>query len=346
MTNTPFKLGLMCYRNNTGLGNQTRRLVEMLKPDRLLVIDNSGFSKVQEQNTDWYQSFKGYIVHGFPSNHECDVFLRDLTHAFFVENTLNNYMLTRAQRQGTKTYIQSNYEFCDHLIQDLSLPTKFLMPSYWKVTEMEKRFNGLVRYLPPPIDPQEFLEARKHNFNRKGTKRFLHIVGTLAANDRNGTLDLLKALPHTKAQFELVIKSQQPLPSYYHTEDSRVKYVYDNQPIDRLYYDFDALILPRRYGGLCLPMVEAMISGMPVIMTDIEPNSQTLPSNWLVKAEKQGSFFTRTEIDIYSAEPKELARRITAFVRSNLQKEKMDAFEIAYENYAMDRLEAQYKKLW
>ena len=145
-----------------------------------------------------------------------------------------------------------------------------------------------VIYLPPPIDPNEFKEAREVNFKRKGTKRFLHMVGTLASKDRNGTLDLLQSLKYTKADFELVIHSQQELPREYMVDDRRVKYSMRNvENTSDLYKDFDALILPRRYAGLCLPTNEALISGLPVIMTDTSPNNEWLPKEWLVNVKNR-----------------------------------------------------------
>jgi glycosyltransferase involved in cell wall biosynthesis len=45
----------------------------------------------------------------------------------------------------------------------------------------------------------------------------------------------------------------------------------------QLYEPYDALILPRRYGGLCLPAQEAASMGLPVIMTNCPPQSSWLP---------------------------------------------------------------------
>ena len=39
-----------------------------------------------------------------------------------------------------------------------------------------------------------------------------------------------------------------------------------------LYDGCSILVMPRRYGGLCLPVLEAMTRGLAVVMTDIEPN--------------------------------------------------------------------------
>jgi len=44
-----------------------------------------------------------------------------------------------------------------------------------------------------------------------------------------------------------------------------------------LYDDADVLVMPRRYGGLSLPVQEAMAAGLAVVMTDCDPNPATWP---------------------------------------------------------------------
>ena len=46
------KLGIIARSDNSGLGNQTRELVHMLNPDKVLLIDFSEFKK-KEQHTEW-----------------------------------------------------------------------------------------------------------------------------------------------------------------------------------------------------------------------------------------------------------------------------------------------------
>ena len=335
------KLGLIVLANDSGLGNQTRRLTYMLKPERILAIDSTPFSKNTKQHFDWYSEFKGYKCHGFPNNHEIDVFIEGLTHVIVCENPLNMQLMDKCNRAGVKLYIQSNYEFCDHLNKDLALPTQFLMPSHWKIQEMKERFgDDKVDYLPPPIDPNEFKEAREENFAREGKKRFLHVVGTLAANDRNGTLDLLEAIKLCKSDFELVIRSQRELPPEYMTDDRRVSYVMENvtDPQD-MYRDFDAMILPRRYGGLCLSCDEGLMSGLPVIMPDISPNNELLPKSWLVPAFIKGEFFTRINLKFYQCDIRLLAEKIDWMTEHDF---KAEAFEIGYNAFSPSVLKPLY----
>lgn len=339
------KLGLVVFANDSGLGAQTRRLCYMLRPDVLLAIDSTPFSKNTKQHWDWYDAFQGYRVTGFPKNNEIKVFLRGLTHVVVCENPLNAFMLTEAKRLGIKVYIQSNFEFCDHLDKDLTLPHKFLMPSHWKVDEMLSKF-GCVEYCPPPIDPVEFVMAREDNFARTGKPRLLHVIGTLAANDRNGTLDLLKAVPFIKNEFELVIRSQHDLPPEYDLKDHRVRFHIGNiENAEDMYKGFDALILPRRYGGLSLSCNEALMCGLPVIMTDISPNNQLLPKEWLVPAVKRGEFYTRTMIDIYGVDPRKLAKKIDQLIESDLSAQKVKAFEIAYNEFSPTVVKRLYDRI-
>lgn len=345
------KLGIIAFGNDSGLGNQTRRLVQLLMPYRILLIDPTPFSKNKQLHKEWFDGFNGYIVKGFPSNRDIKMFLNSgITHVLMCENPLNFTLYSEARNRGIKTYCQTNYEFCDNLNRkDLPLPYMFVMPSFWKISEMKNIFgDSKVTYLPPPINPIEFSEVRSVNMTRNIDKlRLLHIVGTLAVHDRNGTLDLIESLKYTNADFELVIKSQHELPNEYITNDRRVMYDIGNtKEVAELYRDFDALILPRRYGGLSLTTNEALISGLPVIMTNISPNNELLPEEWLINVHKKDSFFARISIDVFGVNPKDLAEKIDWLSVQDLGRLKIDAFDIGYKNFSDSVLRSKYEELW
>ncbi len=111
-----------------------------------------------------------------------------------------------------------------------------------------------------------------------------------------------------------------------------------------MYKDFDALILPRRYAGLCLPTNEALISGLPVIMTDTSPNNELLPKEWLVKCKKIGQFMTRTIIDIYGSDIKALAKKIDWLVEQD-DDIKIKAFDLGYSNFSESVLLPKYQNI-
>lgn len=344
------KLGLIAFANNGGLGAQTRRLAQMLKPELVMIIDSSGFSQNKDQHFDWYKDYPHFISNGFPNNEQVHKFLQNLTHVFTCENPYNFGLVYWGQKQGTKIYCQSNYEFCDNLDKPwLPVPDKFLMPSYWKVYEMQKRFGkDKVEYLPPPMNPDEFREPRDINMARVGKKpRFLHIVGTVASLDRNGTLDLLDSVKLAKGDFDLVIRCQHQLQMEYFLDDPRVTYdLNDVEKNSDLYSDFDALLLPRRWGGLSLTTNEALMSGLPVIMPDISPNMQLLPKAWLVDSERKGKFMTRDMIDFYSVNFKAMADKIDWLCKQNFFDLRMEAINLAMKNFSDAVLRPQYDKLF
>jgi glycosyltransferase involved in cell wall biosynthesis len=164
--------------------------------------------------------------------------------------------------------------------------------------------------------------------------------GKTAAEDRNGLQSLYIALRYTDANFTVTIKAQNDVQRH---KDPRL--VYDFTAPERqadLYDGFDALILPRRYAGQSLPMTEALYCGLPVVMTDIDPNNKVLPPEWLVPARKAGTLMTRIPLDVYSASQKALAEKLATLDTS--KRAKMKARNIGMK-YDSEHLRAKYERL-
>jgi glycosyltransferase involved in cell wall biosynthesis len=176
----------------------------------------------------------------------------------------------------------------------------------------------------------------------KSHMKLLHIGGKAASEDRNGTYSVIDMLKYSRTDYELVIKTQTDLKINF--KDSRLKVETNDEPVrENLYSGFDAMILPRRYAGLCLPMNEALMSGLPVFMTDISPNNFVLPKQWLAKSEKTGTLKTRMMLDVYSADPKHLAKIVDNYMNQrNKLKYKEEAFEIAMNNFSSQKLKPIY----
>jgi glycosyltransferase involved in cell wall biosynthesis len=183
--------------------------------------------------------------------------------------------------------------------RDIPLPTRFLAPSPWNIDGMYQRFGERVVHLPPPTSPEDFARARDPNLGCRGRRRLLVVLGKPAHGDRNGVMLVMHAMQRSRAPFDLVVKSQEPLQPL--LRDPRLTWD-SSAPEDRaeLYEGFDALILPRRYGGLCLPMNEALTSGLPVIMSNTSPNDAILPRDWLVPGAFNGGFTSRVPISYFN----------------------------------------------
>lgn len=335
--------------DSSGLGNQTRELVNMLKPSKILIVDSTKFRPGLEQHKDWYADYKNTkIADGFPTESDLLWLLEDVDGILTCETPYRYILFSLAQQKGVKTYLQYNYEFFEYFQKpNFRLPTELLAPAEWNIDKVFAHTKKRPILLRPPTDVNQFKDVRDVNINRTGKRRFLHIVGKQAAHDRNGTESVIDILKLTNADFELVIKSQDPLP--YEVADKRVVFDYSNPKENtELYRDFDAVILPRRYGGLCLPMNEALASGLPVIMTNIEPNNKILPEKWLAISKKKGTFRARTNIIVYEANKISLVTAVErlAFMSDDMLKsEKEEAFKIAQDNFSYEALLPKYEEL-
>ena len=337
------RLGIIARSDNTGLGNQTRNIVNMLNPDKILLIDSTPFNE-NKQHPEWYAGYPCITTQrGFASREEIAEFLTDLDVVFTCESFYSHLFLALAEKRHVKTINQYNYEFLD-LIKDPNqrMPTLLLSPSVWNIDHVVDIVEGgaMVGHLPPPIDPDNFAAPRENNMS-KTHNRILHIAGKFASKDRNGTSTVIDMLQYSTAEYELVIKSQTPIDT--DCKDPRLTIDTSNTENNAdLYNGFDAMVLPRRYAGLCLPMNESLMSGLPVFMTDISPNNYVLPQEWLVESEKIDKLMTRMWLDVYGANPKKLAKLIDDYVNNDKEDQKKKAYALALQHFDINTLKDKY----
>jgi hypothetical protein len=309
------RLGIIARSDNTGLGNQTRELVNMLNPDKIMLI-NSRFFNQNKQHPEWYEGYNyTTTLKGFPTSSEIANFITGVDVVISCETFYNPRFIDVARSRGVKTILQYNYEFLDYLAKpNQTLPDVLVAPSLWNFEDVISKFGDKTRvvHLPPPTDINLFSNAKEINTS-KTHKRLLHIAGKAAVKDRNGTNTVIEMLNYSIGDYELVIKTQTRLDIK--CNDPRL--TIDNSSPDThqsLSEGFDAMILPRRYAGLCLPMNEALISALPVFMTDISPNNYILPKSWLIESAIIDRLRTRSVLDVYEADPKLLAKLVDDYI--------------------------------
>lgn len=337
------RLGIIARSDNTGLGNQTKELVDMLNPDKILLIDSSFFNQ-NKQHPEWYAGYNCITTKkGMASKEEIINFLDDIDVVISCEIFYNPDFVSLARKRKVKTILQYNYEFLDYLQNtDMQLPDVLLAPSLWNYTDVVERFGNKtqVYHLPPPTNTKLFNESKSINLNKRHN-RILHIGGKAAVKDRNGTNTVIEMLKYSKSDYKLVIKSQSDLDIS--CDDERLIIEIGNTDSrESMYSGYDAMVLPRRYAGLCLPMNEALMSALPVFMTNISPNNKCLPQEWLTNAAKTDSLMTRTMLDVYSGDPIMLANLIDNYYESDIVLAKSQAFEIGLVNFSDVYLKYEY----
>jgi hypothetical protein len=338
-------LGIIARCDNTGLGNQTRQLVEMLNPDIVILIDFRNF-KENGHYPEWYKGRKIINIDGHITDDQAHELTKNLDIVFSCETFYNDQFSAIAKQNECKTILQYNYELLMNFGNKmLPLPDVLLAPSMWNIPSMERLVRGTgttVKYLPPPTYPEKFANNIKTNYNDHN--RILHIHGNGAAFDRNGTDAVINMMKHSKEDYELVIKTQvgfEPL-----HKDSRITIKHDNEKNQEdLYAGFDMLLMPRRYGGLCLPMNEALLSGLPVLMTNVEPNNLILPGPWLINSAGFNPVQTKNRVMAARPNIQHMALLVDKYMASNKEEAKSSAYDIGYRNFSPQVLKDQYVKL-
>lgn len=299
------RLGLIARADHRGLAIQTAGVHRALRPTKTMIVDCPSAQPLP-LHLEQFPGAGVTVIKGLPTAQDFRTWLQGLDAVYTAETSYNKALWSEAERQGVKTVLHANYEFLDHSDR----PTLWAAPSMWHYDD----FPDPKRYLPVPIETDRFPAVTRSGAG----KHFLHIVGRPAVHDRNGTPDLLDALQYVRSATTVTIRCQDPTYVPRLLQGRRIPghigLIVDGHDTTDYWdnYTGDVLVMPRRFGGLCLPAQEALGAGMPVIMPAISPN-EWLDPDWLVPAENVGAFRAKTRVDLYSVDPKALAAKIDQF---------------------------------
>lgn len=348
LTGSGIKIGLLAYSSQTGLGYQTYDFYSHVLPEKTLVVDLEEHNKMPTFHSKYGNVLYGEIriekstQNWLLSKEACEWLVDGMDVIFVCETPLNYYLFEYARKKGVKIVHQYNFEFLDYFKRkELPLPDLLASPSPWGIEKVQKLGLSNVKLWPVPVDTSKIQVREITKLNT-----FVHIVGRPAIHDRNGTLSFLTAAKTLGKKYKYKIYVQRPKDlksqqNYGIVETaiqqakgllgSNLEVFYDVEHHEDMYKSGDVLVLPRRYGGLCLPMWEAMSAGMPVIMTNISPNNQILPLNWLCESRIIGCTSFRVDIALYEAIAYDLVdvmERMSESIRVDSEK----AYELARNN--------------
>lgn len=267
-----------------GVGSQSSAFAKWMRPDRLLLIDARKAPRTTHHHFELFADYDNMVVSlddiGDPEIHRR--FYEGLDVIYSVETNYWPGGYDVARSVGCKSVIHINYELNPYprLHPEWPRPDVFAMPTVWHLSDVP---NAVL--LPFPVDRSQFRYRRRDHADH-----FVHVVGMRAMHDRNGTTVLSQSLNRIKSPCRITIHTQNPdgVGVRIRPPDHvQVDVVAEDIPDPtQLYEPYDALIIPRRYGGLCLPANEGASCGLPVIMPDISPQNTWLPPELLISASK------------------------------------------------------------
>ena len=242
--------------DDRGLGVQCREFYDHMRPDVTVVIDMTPVTRNRfAQHFEWYPDgiisrWAGYLQ---PLSKPALTALATCDVVFSAETFYDPRLPGWLTDQDVRTVLQPNPE-----LYRGELPSELWWPSEWLIDRFP---TGRVMPVPVPDDRIADKPA--------GEGLFLHVNGRRALADRNGAQFLPWLITRTTGQWRITSQDGMRFGPRMRGRATPVGHVEDRW---ELYDGCSILVLPRRYGGLCLPVQEAMARGMAVVMTDCPPN--------------------------------------------------------------------------
>jgi glycosyltransferase involved in cell wall biosynthesis len=266
------RIGLFGARaDERGLGRLTQDFFTHMAPDRTLVVDMAAHARGFAQHLDRYPGATVVRFNGGRFNDRMlEHFFTGLDVAVMYETAYDHRAYAVARSVGCATVLMAMPEFHRHLTERLPAPDAVWVPTGWLLD----RFPAGTPVVPVPVE-REAAEGGERGIGEP--LRVLHVAGHRATGDRNGTLVLLAALAHLRGpvSVRVISQDQHPVRLPRTAPGVTVEVVLGGMgDHHRLYDGADVLVMPRRYGGLCLPVQEALAAGLGVVMTDCAPNRE------------------------------------------------------------------------
>lgn len=307
-------LGMIVRADEGGLGAQTHEAWRHLRPDRTLVI-NPGDGGRGTTDLSRYSDAR-VRVEGLELTAPSLAWLAACERVFTVETPYSARLGNILDLAGHRLVVQANPE----LWRPEYGPADVWLPTSWEAARIPDALGILAvpTSTPTPGGPQPRVVDH--------VQTFVHVVAP-AMHDRNGTDVVLGALQHVQHPCTLILHD--PTGSYGGwnvRRAGRVRVDVRSVPLtDRwaVYRDADALLFPRRYGGLALPVQEAATLGLPVVATDLEPLRglpfvETLPPGGAYSCRMKGGDF-----QIHNPDPREVASAMDRLLAADEERTQM-----------------------
>lgn len=234
------RLGLIVRGSRTGLGHQSWEVFRHLQPSVTIVVEHG------EPSQPWYGDApiirwepRQALPGAFDLLATCDV-------ALSFETFYDWSLPERLQAVGVPTVLVANPELWDgHLTTVVWNPTSWMMRDEWATHD-----DWRIVPQPCPVDRYPTVSPLFEPL------RVVHPT-SVAMLDRNGTQIARRAQRY----------GHWPLDNFGPLSTNQPDNYWERDP------GFALSLIPRRYGGLCLPALEAFSAGTPVMMPAISPNT-------------------------------------------------------------------------
>lgn len=301
------RLGVIARAENRGLGHLTWETFRHVPGARALVVDPGNFTQGFEQFPNRYDATGLSLIVRWQDDQTldettCRTWLQQLDVVYIAETAYDRRMYRWAADAGVATVLHTMPEL--HHVDEAHMADVVWCPTPWRMNEVFDRTTRPVRLVPFPVALDRFDRYYGKPFKQPGPDgpvNVLHVAGHAAYMDRNGTKLAAAASTAFDHRVRLGVASQDE-----HVALGNGTRLQPTIHYWTLYAGADVLLMPRRFGGLCLPIQEASAAGLAIIALDTEPH------DWYgcadVEAEVVADFETGSGIvEVHTARPDHIA---------------------------------------
>lgn len=294
---------MIARADNGGLASQTWEIHRHCHPDKTLVVDMGAKGRGPAHP----ERFPGArVAQGYPSPDDWEWLLDGITRLFTAESVYSHDHALPAlcAARDVELVIQANPELWDEAHRGPT--TRVVLPTPWEADRVE---YASVLAMPVARD--------RLPFRQRDTAETFLFPHAPAFHDRNGLKIVLNALREIRVPCHVMIAGSSDRPITRQRRNITLTYLGARDDYWSVYDEADVLLFPRRYGGLALPLQEAMSAGMPVLTLDLPPYAELLPKDCLLPALRpvnrpmKGGLFP-----VYDTRPALLARKIEWLVEN------------------------------
>lgn len=261
-------------------------------------------------------------------------FIREMNVMFFFETPFDWELIPICKDWGIKTVLMPMHECMPKQLP--YEPDLFICPSLLDLDCYPKNRQRKSLFLPVPVE----VPWRERN----EATIFVHNSGHGGLRGRNGTAELIDAMPYVKSPIQLILRTQDNVS--FPNLDSRITHQVGTIPYEDLWTEGDVFVFPEKFNGLSLPLQEAHAAGMLIMCGNRFPMNTWLPTEPLIPVESYSqssvgqryAFFQEAKLN-----PKDIAKTIDSWYGKNIREFSIAGKEFA-ETASWDYLKSKYDK--
>lgn len=330
-------LGILSYKNNSGIGNIAHNFEQYLGVEHFFVVKFPD----KPLRTDWLNGteYIGTQPLYQTSNEEIRDWFRQskIDKLLIIETPFNWKLFDIAQEFGIEVFALVHWECFDprkqwHKAKGLISNTKYGV-EFIKGLGFEN-----IQYIPYPVDV-ECLKFRQ----KFRVEKFLYVYGYGGVWDRKNLGAVIEI--QKRLHFPLVIKTQVPLNV---VEGNGIEVRQGDIGLYQdLYIEGDILLYPTKFEGLGLVILEAMACGLPVITTDAPPmNEYIKEQGLLVFVKEQISCRIYTEFQGNLIDSNDFEDKIKKIWDSDISELSYLMRQRIEKEFSWEAIGARYKKIF